>query len=753
MKRRVVTAVDLTVAFKQYIPPFAWEPLSSQINLLGELISYSYKNGYDISTEYETALLEAINQKLDLNNTSYQHILDVAFSSNIKLNYILKTTIRKLLDKSDKSSYANFLVSNDISCEEMLAAFSPIDKVKTLSALSKTLKEDARRSEIMTALFSRFCFNLFDPHCTTHFFSKEEHYCENYFDFLARKYPDLFNRECSLVYMDISKDLFETNYEDGCSRILASISESFATLQNHCDLIISIPDIIIDNKSIQWELYRDTILFSEKHQGQRIEKPYFRWKKIAGTTDSYIPQINDKAAEWDVAFQGFVFKDCFVISEGKNKSYRLLLIFEKNTRDERPILCPACRSNNIQGNSYPILNVRSWECENPLCPERSKYNRGKRYAFMSLMRQKQMLEEENRIGESSVDRWRLDCIVDAVSHDESFEMCLRHYSCVNDGVVVYTLTPNRKRYKINIGRNVKCKKFTTAKENYLKAFKHCSYFNRFLIRNTRREKQLHPYINIGKATIINGDALSVMRGMKSNSIDGAVTSPPYYNAKEYSQWGNIYCYLYDMYNISAELYRILKPGSVYLFNIFDYFDNENNIALSAMGNKRMILGAYMLEIFSRIGYTIQGNIIWFKGEIQGNRSFNQGNMTPYYQAPLNCWEHVFILSKGKPSAKFKELISSIETIHPVVKIIRGKNVLGHTAPYPPEIPELLIKHLKESDTVFDPFLGSGTTCIVANRHNVKSIGSELNTSYFNLCRKLVSVARQRSFTAVRAPAS
>lgn len=63
------------------------------------------------------------------------------------------------------------------------------------------------------------------------------------------------------------------------------------------------------------------------------------------------------------------------------------LIFEKNIRDERPVYCPACRTSNIQGNSYPILNVRSWECENPLCPERSKYNRGKRYAFSSSMRQ------------------------------------------------------------------------------------------------------------------------------------------------------------------------------------------------------------------------------------------------------------------------------------------------------------------------------------------------------------------------------
>ena len=188
-----------------------------------------------------------------------------------------------------------------------------------------------------------------------------------------------------------------------------------------------------------------------------------------------------------------------------------------------------------------------------------------------------------------------------------------------------------------------------------------------------------------------------------------------------------------MYNISAEMYRVLKPGSLYLFNIFDYFDNEKNIVLSAMGNKRMILGAYMLDIFERTGFSIQGNIVWYKGEIQGKRSFNQGNLSPYYQAPLNCWEHIFILSKGAPSKKYDGLRSSVVKIRPVVKMVQGKNMLGHSAPYPVDIPELLLKHMNCGDIIIDPFLGSGTTCIAAERRGVKSIGIERNSEYFELC--------------------
>lgn len=128
--------------------------------------------------------------------------------------------------------------------------------------------------------------------------------------------------------------------------------------------------------------------------------------------------------------------------------------------------------------------------------------------------------------------------------------------------------------------------------------------------------------------------------------------------------------------------------------------------------------------------------------------FNQGNMTPYYQAPLNCWEHIFILSKGKPAAKYQSLISEICSIRPVIKTVRGKNVLGHTAPFPKSIPELLIKHMDHGDTVIDPFLGSGTTCIVANNYNVNSVGIEINATYYDLCKKLVSQSEYQQLSAL-----
>ena len=68
--------------------------------------------------------------------------------------------------------------------------------------------------------------------------------------------------------------------------------------------------------------------------------------------------------------------------------------------------------------------------------------------------------------------------------------------------------------------------------------------------------------------IYNGDSKK-LSFIKDNSIDLIVTSPPYYNAKEYSQWDTIEDYLKDMNKVFKECFKKLKPGRKLCLNISD----------------------------------------------------------------------------------------------------------------------------------------------------------------------------------------
>jgi DNA modification methylase len=297
--------------------------------------------------------------------------------------------------------------------------------------------------------------------------------------------------------------------------------------------------------------------------------------------------------------------------------------------------------------------------------------------------------------------------------------------------------------------------------------------------------------------IIWGNCLDVMQGMKSESIHLMVTSPPYYNAREYSQWENLNAYLDDMRLIIREAYRVLDNHRVFVFNVGDIFDNDNISTSSTWGKRRIPLGAYFIKIFEEEGFTFVDDFIWDKGEVQSERHKNAKKPYPFYQYPMNCYEHILIFhkhrkddtrypcpvcgclkvngnayseiglkswecknldcferSKANRGKRFslKTLVTQsrqnknfeieqdfikkwrrdIIKINPVIKInSKGKNILGHTAPFPIEIPEFAVKMFSyPKEYVLDPFAGSFTTVITAKRLNRIGIGIELNKEMF-----------------------
>lgn len=292
--------------------------------------------------------------------------------------------------------------------------------------------------------------------------------------------------------------------------------------------------------------------------------------------------------------------------------------------------------------------------------------------------------------------------------------------------------------------------------------------------------------------IIWGDCLKALKAMKSESIGAMVTSPPYYNAREYAQYKNLQEYLDFMEEVLKECYRVLDNHRVFVFNVGDVFDNDNLFSTSTWGKRRLPLGAYFITLFEKVGFTFVDDIIWDKGQVQSQRHKNGDKPYPYYQYPMNCYEHILIFHKhrldstrypcpvcgclqvngnayterglkswecknldcfersaanrgkrfsaktyftqnegfNKGSEIEKDFIYAwrrdIKAINPVIKInAKGQNILGHTAPFPKEIPEFAVKMFSyKGERVLDPFAGIGTSVKVASELGRIGIGIE-----------------------------
>lgn len=723
-----------------------YAPMKDYFSLAEELILYC--NTKPNSKELrKTACIYSINQKFELNRLGIKDFIDFAATKKIYFNYHDKKSIKNYFDSSDKNSFEAFLgqkVSDKGTFDEFMNLFCPLSAEKTIKDLNEIIGESGQKQEILNSIFSAYIFNSFPTNLTHGFFSKSDpkDYVTDYYEYLHNCFGNSLKREKAITLLVINEALIESfnNLEEFKDSLCSYIRYAYDTLSNHCHLSIYI-DLGNEYVGLKWELYSDIVLYAEKFIEEELRIGYFHPKKIEEQTLKYIPSLSIKDAKFEIANGGFSYKDCFILTDSDfrdsktqeaNDNYGMLLLFEKNHRDETLIPCPACRSKNVRGNSYPVIGVKSWECNNLLCPDKSKFDRGKRYSLASLIKQEAIFYEANEIKNGTIKKWQLD-LLSKPTKDEIIEFLVKHYSLVNDTIEIVDYAPKLKCLE---KRNFVFMPFKHVKDGALKRFYKSAFFKRFeIINKINGDVNLDSISPFENHLVYNGDSRLVMNELEPNSISHAVTSPPYYNAKEYSNWDNIYCYLYDMYNNAKAVYQVLEPGGTYLFNIFDYFDNENNLVFSAMGKKRMILGAYIIRLFKLAGFELVKNVIWYKGHIQGNRSFNQGNNYPYYQAPLNCYEHVFQFVKPSEIAPLN--LPDVVHIKPVYKIVKGENILGHTAPFPKGIPNLILRNLSIDDSILDPYSGSFTTARAACVFGVKSVSIELDKKYCELGIKLL----------------
>lgn len=251
--------------------------------------------------------------------------------------------------------------------------------------------------------------------------------------------------------------------------------------------------------------------------------------------------------------------------------------------------------------------------------------------------------------------------------------------------------------------------------------------------------------------IIFGDSRQ-MPELEDQSVHLAVTSPPYWNIKDYGGenqigYGSGYQeYLSDMQQVIEEIHRCLHPGCRAAINIGDQY-----LRASDFGRYRVKpIPADLIQIGQKAGFDFMGNIIWKKISTTQTSGGGSWMGSGYYPKDGHVtYEHEYILLFRKqgdwprptPEQKEKSKLAKKERS----KWFRGVWEVppvrqeGHVAMFPTEIPRRLIKMYSfHGEVVLDPFMGSGTTARAATLEGRDSIGFELDKECKALMKEKIS---------------
>jgi len=252
---------------------------------------------------------------------------------------------------------------------------------------------------------------------------------------------------------------------------------------------------------------------------------------------------------------------------------------------------------------------------------------------------------------------------------------------------------------------------------------------------------------------VHGDARE-LQGVPANSVHLVLTSPPYWNLKEYrdsdGQMGHIDDYeqfLDELDKVWHRCYEALVPGGRLVCVVGD-------VCLSRRKNNGrhtvVPLHAGIQERCRIIGFDNLAPIIWNKignvvHEVENGGAGFLGKPYEPNAVIKNDIEYVLLERKHggyrSPSDAARILSVISEPNHKIwfTQIwtgITGASTRKHPAPYPETLAERLIRMFSfVGDTILDPFSGTGTTSVAAMACGRNSIGYEIDKAYITSARK------------------
>ena len=252
-----------------------------------------------------------------------------------------------------------------------------------------------------------------------------------------------------------------------------------------------------------------------------------------------------------------------------------------------------------------------------------------------------------------------------------------------------------------------------------------------------------------KNKIHNGDSVKLMEELMDNTIDLTVTSPPYDKLRDYNG------YSFDFEGMANELFRVTKEGGVVVWVVSDSTINGSETGTSF---KQALY-------FKELGFNLHDTMIYQK------QTMSFPDKTRYF----NCFEYMFVFSKGKPKSinlirdrknkwagtlthgtkresngeltrrkqyvmgEFGVRFNTWEYATGLNCSTKDKIAFKHPAIFPEKLAEdHIISWSNEGDIVLDPMCGSGTTCKMAKLNHRNYIGIDESEEYCNIARERLS---------------
>jgi DNA modification methylase len=268
-------------------------------------------------------------------------------------------------------------------------------------------------------------------------------------------------------------------------------------------------------------------------------------------------------------------------------------------------------------------------------------------------------------------------------------------------------------------------------------------YKKYFSKETKNENIL-PHMqtyDFLKNVVVNADVLEALKVVPDESVHLTFTSPPYYNARDYSIYPSYQAYLEFLEQVFRETHRITKEGRFLIVNTSPIIIARISRAHSS---KRYAIPFDLHPYLIKNGWEFIDDIIWLKPEASvKNRigGFMQ-HRKPLGYKPNSITEYLMVYRKSteklldwnigsydSETVKKSKIADGYETTN-VWKIDPCFDKV-HSAVFPIELCKRVIQYYSyKGDLVFDPFGGSGTVGRIAKELDRLFFLTEKEIKYF-----------------------